>query len=180
MKKTLVVNLFSGPGAGKSTFAALLFAELKFNKITTEIITEYAKELVWEESFPKLKNQVYIFGKQHNKQFRLNGKVDVIVTDSPFVLSVTYDDNKTKFLKEIAISEHHKYHNLNIFLERTESYDPNGRTQKTINEAIERDVHIKTFLDENDIKYKSIYAIKENIAVILDLINKELENGSNK
>lgn len=180
MTKTLFVNLYGGPCAGKSTIAAHLFAELKWNHISTEIISEYAKQLVWEESFPKMKNQIYILGKQHNKQFTLNGKVDVAVTDSPFILSLIYDANETKFLTEMAMAAFNKFWNINIFLERSMDYDSNGRTQKTIEEAIIKDNEIKQFLSDNEIPYISIPAQRENIQSIVELIKKELNlNGNN-
>ena len=57
MNKTLVVNLFGVPGAGKSTGAAYIFAMLKMYGINAELITEYAKDKVWEENTQAFKNQ---------------------------------------------------------------------------------------------------------------------------
>lgn len=175
MNKTLFVNLYGGPCAGKSVTAAGLFAELKWARVKTELISEYAKQLVFEESYPKLKNQIYILGKQHNKQFMLNGKVDIAVTDSPFILSLIYDEGRTKYLREMAMFEFNKFWNLNIFLEREADagYDPTGRTQKTQEEAVLRDDEIKKFLDDNGIEYTSVRATKDNLQVIMKLINEE-------
>ena len=50
MKDTLVVNLFAGPGAGKSTGAAYIFSMLKMAGIDTEYVNEYAKDKVWEDN----------------------------------------------------------------------------------------------------------------------------------
>ena len=44
----LVVNLFGVPGAGKSTGAAYIFSKLKLVGINAELITEFAKDKVWE------------------------------------------------------------------------------------------------------------------------------------
>lgn len=38
MKNTLIVNLFAGAGAGKSTFSASLFAELKKRGVDKELL----------------------------------------------------------------------------------------------------------------------------------------------
>jgi hypothetical protein len=154
--------------------AAALFAQLKFSSISCEFITEYAKDVVWQESFPKLKNQIYILGKQHNKQFHVNGKVDVAVTDSPFIMSVTYDAGRTKYLREMALHEHGKFWNLNIFLERTHAYDPVGRTQKTVEEAILIDNEIKQFLNDNELEYISMPATQESVHLIMDLIKRTI------
>jgi len=45
--KTIVVNLFAGPGAGKTTTMAGLFSKLKLDNIVCEMATEFAKELTW-------------------------------------------------------------------------------------------------------------------------------------
>jgi nicotinamide riboside kinase len=178
--KTLFVNLYGGPCAGKSTIALHLAAELKWNRISTEIITEYAKQLVWEESFPKMRNQIYILGKQHNKQFTLNGKVDVAVTDSPFILSLVYDEGRTEHMTAMAIAEFNKLRNLNIFIERAPEYDPNGRTQKTIEEAMVKDEEIKKFLSDNNIEYITVPFARASVGTILDTIKIELKhNGDN-
>ena len=50
-KGALCVNLFGGPGIGKSTTAAGVFNLLKLHGIETELITEFAKDLVWEERY---------------------------------------------------------------------------------------------------------------------------------
>lgn len=60
----LVVNLFGAPGAGKSTGAAYIFSKLKMAGINAELVTEFAKDKVWEESKAVFENQAYIFGKQ--------------------------------------------------------------------------------------------------------------------
>lgn len=52
--KTLVVNLFGGPGTGKSTLSANIFARLKMDGVDVEMAPEYVKEVVWEESYKKI------------------------------------------------------------------------------------------------------------------------------
>lgn len=49
-KSTIVVNLFAGPGAGKSTGAAYIFAMLKMHGIDCELVTEFAKDKTWEHN----------------------------------------------------------------------------------------------------------------------------------
>lgn len=91
MGNAIILNLFSGPGAGKSTMAADIFAKLKRAGVNSELASEYAKDKVWEKSLSILENQIYVFGKQHHRLFRLKSQVDVIVTDSPILLSAIYD-----------------------------------------------------------------------------------------
>ena len=40
MKNTLIVNLFGGPGTGKSTLMARIFSELKVQGYDCEMVTE--------------------------------------------------------------------------------------------------------------------------------------------
>ena len=89
----LLINLFGGPGAGKSTGAAYIFSKLKMAGVNAELVTEFAKDKVWEGNKEVFKNQAYIFGKQYFKISRCADKVDVIITDSPLLLSIVYNDN---------------------------------------------------------------------------------------
>jgi len=83
---TICVNLFAGAGAGKSTCASGVFSLLKHHNVNAELITEYAKDLVWEGRLHLNRNDIEIFTEQLKRQHRLAGKVDVMVTDSPLVL----------------------------------------------------------------------------------------------
>ena len=50
MKDTIIVNLFAGPGAGKTTGAWYISAKLKMAGADVEYISEFAKDKVWEEN----------------------------------------------------------------------------------------------------------------------------------
>lgn len=143
-KKTLVVNLYGGPGTGKSTMAALLFARLKGLGVNCEIVMEYAKDLTWQESFNVLGNQVYVFGKQQHRLWRLKGKVDVIITDAPLLHSMVYNKDNLA-LDELVMTEYKKHRNFDIFLRRVKPYNPAGRTQN-LGEAIDIDFATREIL----------------------------------
>ena len=138
----LVVNLFAGPGAGKSTGAAFLFAFLKLFKVNVELVTEFAKELAWEGDKEFMsRNQLYITGQQVRRMNRLVGKVDVIITDSPIEMAAFYTEEPT--LKQLCKEEGAKFSNrLDFFIERTKEYNPSGRNQ-TFEEAKEIDRRIR-------------------------------------
>lgn len=127
--KTLLVNLYSGAGCGKSTLAAAIFAHLKFQGFLCEMALEYAKDKVWEKSAHLLSNQIYIFGEQHHRITRLVGQVPIVVTDSPLLHSIIYDSGQNPHFAPMVLAEHRKYHNLNIFLDRVKPYEPAGRNQ---------------------------------------------------
>ena len=85
----LVVNLFGGPGTGKSTTAAELFSELKHRGIRAELVTEVAKDLCYEKS-PLLGDQLHILSEQHRRLARLRDQVDIVITDAPISLGEIY------------------------------------------------------------------------------------------
>lgn len=173
--ETLVINLFGGPGTGKSTLCANLFSELKMQHIDVEMAPEYVKEVVWEESFKKIENQIYIFGKQHNRLYRLMNKVEVIITDSPLLNSaVYYTGNNPNFIP-LVLEEHNRMNNFSLYLERSFDYVQNGRMQ-TLEHAKEIDLKYKKLLDENKIDYQSIkspYDIKGLINQIKKRLNEQ-------
>jgi len=88
---TKVINLFGGPGSGKSTMATSVFALLKMHDVNCEYVSEYAKDLVWEGK-DRLMNTdpLYIFSKQHLRQRKLENKVEIVITDSPLLMSLVY------------------------------------------------------------------------------------------
>lgn len=175
-KNALMVNLFGGPGTGKSTIAAQIFAELKWLHVDCEIVSEYAKQLVWERSFPKMKNQIYIFGKQHNKMWTLKEQVEAVVTDAPLLLGIFYSNGANPALESLVLSEHKKFRNLNIFLNRKKGYNPNGRTQ-TESEAVAIDSRLMAILDLHEIPYITMDADKLAADKIVKIIQKELKNA---
>ena len=50
MKKPLIVNLYGAPSAGKFTGAAYIFSKLKLKRINAELVTEFVKGKVYEQS----------------------------------------------------------------------------------------------------------------------------------
>lgn len=127
----LVVNLFGVPGAGKSTGAAYIFSQLKMKGINAELITEFAKDKVWENNTEVLKNQVYLFGKQSYRMSRCRDKVDVIVTDSPLPLSIFYNSDQVlgEDFNRTVMNVFNSYNNLNYLLLRVKPYNHSGRLQ---------------------------------------------------
>ena len=130
--KTTVINLIGSPGTGKSTIASELFAKMKWLGYDVELVSEYAKELVWEQRHETFKNELYIFAKQQHRLFRLQGKVKYIITDRPLLLSIFYNDkygNKSENFRNMVLEEIHKFENIDIFLNRTKPYVSKGRNQ---------------------------------------------------
>ncbi len=154
---THVINFFGGPGTGKSTTAAGLFFNMKSRGINCELAPEYAKDAVWGETTAVLKNQIYVFGKQHNRIHRLQGKVDYVITDSPLMMSCMYGEHLGETFCKLVKEEHYKLQNINIFLRRDKEYNPSGRMQNEA-EAKEMDTYLQQMLDSYGIGYTIIKA----------------------
>lgn len=170
--ETIVVNLLGGPGVGKSTTTAAVFALLKKMGIECELASEYAKELVWEQRNETFKDELYIFAKQAHRLFRLNGKVEVVVTDRPLILTCCYATDD-KELCDFCYNRFSKYKNLNYLLARNDSlYVENGRNQ-TLEEAKKIDDMLRAKLEELNIPYKELAVNKNTVnEIALDLINE--------
>lgn len=155
-RETLIINLFAGPGAGKTTCAWEIASKLKKLGYVTEYVGEYAKELVWDGKEDLLvgtiKNQRAVYNEQKRRIDRLIGKVDFVVTDSPTLLSKTYlKEHDANFEQEI-VDDFNKYHNFCIFVERGTHYEQEGRLQ-TLEQARTLDHDIKDMLAKCGIYY---------------------------
>jgi tRNA uridine 5-carbamoylmethylation protein Kti12 len=165
----MVINFFGGPGAGKSTNAAGLFYLMKQAGMKVELVTEYAKELTYEERFNVLQeDQLYILAHQYRRMKRLHNKVDYIVTDSPLFLSVIYGrhfQNNNKHLEKYTLDLINQYNNINLFIVRNLEEHPfkkYGRNQ-TKEESIFLDSSVKRLLNEFKIDYTRFTAKKDTL-----------------
>lgn len=165
-KRTTVINLIGGPGAGKSTIAAGLFYMLKVKGYSCEMALEFAKDKVWEESVKTLDDQIYIFGKQYHKIWRLNNKVDYIITDSPLLMSLYYNQIESNYFNNFIIEQFNRFNNVTFFIQRNENtYEQIGRLQ-TLKEAKDIDIKLRMLLESNNIDY---YKVQQTEAVNLIL-----------
>lgn len=172
---TKVVNLFGGPGCGKSTGAAFIFAKLKMAGVNAELVTEFAKDKTWEHNSKALTCQPYVFGKQSYRMDRCADEVDIIVTDSPLFLSAMYNDDgdiEPEFTKTV-IKKFNKFNNFNYLLKRVKQYNPKGRNQ-TEEEAIVLDNKIKQNLDKFGIEYSEVAGDEVGYKYILDELFRTL------
>lgn len=152
--------------------AANIFSELKWSGINCELALEFAKDLVWEERFKPLEDQIYVFGKQFHRIKRLENKVNVIIADSPILFSVLYKpEHISDTFSKLILEVHNSFNNLNYFINRKKEYNPIGRMQ-TANEAVEVDIKTKKILIDNYIKYVNVDGTKEGVNIIVnDILN---------
>jgi hypothetical protein len=154
-----VINLFAGPCVGKSTTAAGLFYHMKCMGLEVELVQEYAKDMVWEQRHNILEDPIYVFAKQQRRIARLkNHKLDWVITDSPIPLGLVYTkpEDLTAPFAQMVMHVFNSYDNHNFLLTRNVTYNPNGRNQKTVQEAEQIDLKLQHMLAQNQILYKSI------------------------
>lgn len=140
---TTIINLFGGPCIGKSTMAAELFSNMKKKNYNVELVTEYAKDAVWEERLNVLTDQLYIMAKQNRRINVLIDKVEYIITDSPLLLSAIY--TKDEDIIKLAVKLHEKHKSVNFRLRRKPRYSKIGRAH-TKEEALRIDDKIDALL----------------------------------
>jgi len=131
---TLIINLFGQPCAGKSTTAAGAYSILKLRGVNVEYQQEFAKSLVYEERHVTMRCQPYIFAKQLKGMELLIGKVDVLITDSPLLLSSFYgkkyqSDKYPKSFFQFVEEQFVAMGGHNYFMKRTKGYLASGRSQ---------------------------------------------------
>lgn len=127
-----LINLHGGPGSGKSTAAAHIFSFFKSRHIKTELVGEFAKELIYLGNEVQLVNQVYILGSQYRKQKDLDRYgVDIAVSDSPLGLQLTYCHDKPYYNELVALVNKldEEFNNINVFVRRANPYQMHGRMQ---------------------------------------------------
>lgn len=177
-----VINIFSGPGMGKSTTASGLFYHMKKRGLNCEYVTEYAKDLVWEKQFEVLsEDPLSLLAQQHRRIDRLSDKVDYVITDSPILLAAVYanhyqsggdrlgEDGLTYYNK-LTIELFNKFDNCNLFLMHPKkiNYMEEGRTQGVL-EASERDEDIFDYLITNKVEFKILEGNEdENLVMALE------------
>ncbi|MCY4645232.1 MAG: AAA family ATPase [Bacteriovoracales bacterium] len=169
-----IINIFSGPGIGKSTTASGLFYFMKKNNLNCEYVSEYAKDLVWEKRFDVLESDpVSVLSEQHRRVDRLKDKVEYVVTDSPILLAAIYanrylagknhlGENGLFHFNRLVHELFNKFDNYNYFLMHGKkiNYREEGRLQKE-QESLEIDEIIFNYLVENEIQFNILQGNEE-------------------
>lgn len=178
----LNINIFAGPGVGKSTVGPGLFNKMKKKGLKVEFVSEYAKDLTYGKDYVKLKDQLLVFANQFHRYFRLiDHNIDYLIHESPSLMSLAYftetDLIKEKEFKNLVTSIFKNTKTINIFLERNPEYQYQsfGRSQ-SLEEAKELDFSILKLLIDNDIHFHKILSDEYAEDKILELIKKERHN----
>ena len=152
---TKVINLFGGPGAGKSTIASGLFYYMKIAGYNVELASEFIKEKVYEGTKYPFRDQLYTYACQNKRIKQMLGKVDFIICDSPLFLSVVYQSEETPLFTNYAVENFNRYDNVNFLIRRHHKYQPTGRIH-TEKQAEGISSLIEERLSEFRIKYTTL------------------------
>jgi len=179
MTKTTIINLYGGPGAGKSTSAAYYYYLLKTQGTNVELVREYVKDWAWEKRNITTYDQIYFLGKQVRRESMLYGKVNYVVTDSPVMMNLYYAQRycsvslaegvraaTLSFYRQAADDGHRHVH---VLLDRNKPYASEGRYQTEI-EAKEIDGGVKRLLDDLKISYLTSTPDEAELSKLLEKI----------
>ena len=146
------INIYGGPGVGKSTLAARIFSLMKQRGDNVELVQEFVKQFAYFGQRVTGWHCLYTFAKQlRAEQKLLENGVDVIVTDSPLLLQCRYAQKHgclvTIQLEQICYSFEKEYSSFDVFVKRNNNFIEEGRFE-TAKEAIAMDKFIRKFLDD--------------------------------
>ncbi len=169
----IVINLFGGPGSGKSTVMAGLFYRLKRKHCNVELASEYAKDLVFSQTLDKIP-QEFIFAEQHRRLQILKDNVDYAISDCPLILSHMYylrttdpakNKNSAAFL-DYVIATHKCYENFNVLLERPDVFTERGRVN-TLEQSKEIDHQIVHLLSQHGFPFITLKTDENTVERIM-------------
>lgn len=158
-KQTLIIDIYGGPGSGKSSTAKMLSGLINSLGYTSETPEEYPKYLIHKEDFKSLNNQIGIFSEHKLRIDSLLGKYDFIVSDSPTLMQNIYikdiyGKKDYKHLRKLVKLEHQKHNDKRIafFLNRKHNFKEIGRVQNE-EQSLEKSKQIKKYLIKNEVNF---------------------------
>mgnify|MGYP000158839215 FL=1 len=176
-----IINIFGGPGIGKSSIAAGVTYKIKKNHISCDQPYEFPKLLAWDDNHSAIQDQLYVLANQHRGIVKSYGKVDYIVLDSPILLSLTYRNyyKGTEYpsslygesFDKMVLDTFNQYDNINIVLDRADGVHNNDERYQNLEESKELDGVIENSLIENNIPFHKIKVDDDTVDNIIELIN---------
>lgn len=175
-----IINIFGGPGIGKSSIAAGITYKLKKNHISCDQPYEFPKLLAWDDNHSAIQDQLYVLANQHRGIVKSYGKVDYIVLDSPILLSLTYRNyyKGTEYpsslygesFDKMVLDTFNQYNNINIVLDRADGVHNNDERYQNLEESKELDGVIENSLIKNNIPFYKIKVDDDTVDNIMKLV----------
>ena len=175
-----IINLFGGPGIGKSSIANGLTYKLKKKHIICDNPYEFPKLLAWDDNHSAIRDQLYVLANQHRGIVKSYGKVDFIILDSPILLSLTYRNYYKsneypatlygESFDKLVLDTFNQYDNINIVLNRSIGLHNEKERYQTLEQSILLDVEIENTLIKHQLPYTKLDVGDNTVNEILGLI----------
>jgi adenylate kinase family enzyme len=170
---TTIINMWGGPGSGKSTTAAGVFAAMKLQGISCELVTEYVKTWAWRGDTIREFDDVYLTAKQLRRESALYGKVEYVITDSPLSLGALYErlyKPDASCMADLcahlrARQEAAGLKVINLLVARNKEYVPAGRWE-TKEQALRVDVFARELLESFDPNWRAVWGVTDVLQVV--------------
>jgi len=175
---TTVINMFGGPGVGKSTLALGVAHLLKREGHTCEYIREAAKIRAYAQAPIDAFEQFHITAEQIKMESQYYGHCEFIVSDSPLELQAFYDFHRSQSyvyldlitqLRSVAFRDP-GVARIDFMLARTGVYSGVGRYESEA-EAWEVDTALEVFLEKATIETRRVdpYGINDCMETIREV-----------
>jgi adenylate kinase family enzyme len=175
------INFWGGPGAGKTSMASLLYGKMKAKGYKVHFSEESVNSWIYQGRVPpEGYDDLLLFAQQiHAEEVCLNPRkagakrpraaaADYIVTDCPPLMCCVYNQRRQvpyhDHLVKIALYYEEEYPSLNIFVERSASYDKRGRFH-TRQEAKAIDRVMLQWLDQHRLEYRRFHVTEAEKAI---------------
>ena len=117
-----------------------------------------------------------MLGNQLQRIYRCQDEVDVIVTDSPILLNILYNNNPVldESFEKLVVNIFKSYNNLNYYVQRVKKYNPVGRneTEEESNKIANKLINL---LNKENIPFKYIEGqlekYQEVVNDVLEVLN---------
>lgn len=127
----IVVNLFGGPGVGKSTVAAMLFGHYKRRGIRAELLREPAKELLYQgRNLDRSQILLTALHYQALKDFEA-ARTQLVIADTALRLNLVYARSKPFYTELVSLVNRlsREFQEIDVKLTRAVPYQDHGREQ---------------------------------------------------
>jgi len=174
--RTIVVNLFGGPGSGKTVKQSDLFSYMKKIGLDCERVDETAKVYVRRKKWDELNNQYMLSKKYYETIKAYEHEVNFIILDASLLIGLyhnetnEYNTSDKEKTKQKILEYYNSFSNVNIFLNRKGiDYEENGRIE-TMEKACEIDNYLKNILVENNYPFAEFKTSEDNTNEMLKYI----------
>lgn len=173
-----LINIYGSPGSGKSTFALFLVSEMKLRGLDCEYANEYIKYLI-AKSQNHIFDQLDILLEQYKQISAFYYNSDIVVTDSPILLSTIYGESypHQNQLFSLAKAFNSEFNNYNILIKpptNKEKYKDSLRLQNYEQSLELYEKGFKNLLNYNLIIENFFSLPRENLISLCDLILEEI------